>query len=846
VPDPSTAIAHAAAIDKVTTGVAIVGRDGRLTEVNPALCRILDRERLDLVGRHLCDLVRPAHRDATWRWIDKWNQGSVPPFRAETWTELDAESPRRIVIEGSAALDERGTVEALVITVDDITDSPRSLSASEHRWRALMRNVSDTVTVIDANGIILSTTGEVNTILGYPPDFWIGHHISDTVHPEDLAKIDDVMARLLADPGSPVTSEVRIRHSDGSWAEIWVHAANLLSDPDVGGIVLTTRNITGPKRASLLVTSQTRILELIAGGAPLDDVLDAIGAMIEDHDPGSLATVLLRDGTRLRPRSSPHRGPSAAIRAALSNFDVTEKMEELFVGEHGVPTVVQDFSEWRNPLADQFRAEGIGSMWWASIRPHEGSRSVGSVLALHRGHHTPTDHTRRVADVACTLVAVALERHSTAAELAHRSLHDDLTGLPNRSLLLDRLQTGLDRIHRMGDELAVLFVDLDLFKRVNDSLGHHAGDDVLRTVADRLRAVIRPGDTVARVGADEFVIVCDRPGSLSTILSVADRLNESMKDPIRVGDDDVFLTVSLGLALSTPGIDALSLLRNADAAMLGAKQRGRDRLEMYDSAMQATALDRLTLGSDLRRAVDRDELHVVYQPIVDLETGTVTGAEALLRWRHPTRGEVPPAAFIPVAEETGIIVDIGAWVLETALDELASIHPSALHPFALSVNLSARQLDDPTLLDRVTTALQSHDWPAEQLCLELTETAMTEDLDVALRVLVRLRTTGTKIAVDDFGTGFSSLTHLQRLPIDTIKIDRSFVQGLGEGGASDRSTIATAVLNIARVMGLEAVAEGVETTAQLSALRELGCAQGQGYLFSVPVPADVLLDMTSA
>lgn len=436
-------------------------------------------------------------------------------------------------------------------------------------------------------------------------------------------------------------------------------------------------------------------------------------------------------------------------------------------------------------------------------------------------------------------------RLSTATELAHRTLHDDLTGLPNRTLLLDRLQTGLDRARRHDDEVAVLFVDVDRFKMVNDSLGHDAGDVVLVTVADRLRAVTRPGDTVARVGADEFVILCDRPTGLSTILSVADRLTEAMHEPFAVGSGEVFLTLSLGLALSAPGTDGPTLLRNADAAMFRAKQRGRNRLEMYDSAMQASAHDRLALGSDLRRAVARGELRAVYQPIVALDTGAIVGAEALLRWRHPVRGDVPPSVFIPVAEETGTISEIGAWVLETALGGLRGLSGPDDVPFMLSVNLSPRELDDPGLVPRVTAALRAHGWPADQLCLELTETALTDDLDTALRVLVRLRATGVRIAIDDFGTGYPSLTHLQRFPIDSIKIDRSFVQVLGEPGGTDRSTIATAVLGIAHAMGLDSVAEGVETTGQLDALRRLGCPLGQGYLFSLPVPADALIELAA-
>ena len=748
----------------------------------------------------------------------------------------------RVSIDSSIVRSDRGRPPELLLSVTDHTESlaaDGARRAGERRWRTLVQHVSDTVTVVDARGVVQSGTGETKPILGYPGGFWVGRAIQDLVHPDDLPHVERHIGQVLAAPANEVRLETRLRHRDGSWAEVEVTAVNLLHDPQVHGVVLTSHNITEQKRAERLVASQTRILELIARDASLDDVLDGVVAMVEDHDEGARAAVLLIEDDVIRARAPQDRGPGPLLRGALNALVIPPSVQDSLSRGHGEPVVVADAQA--DPRLERIRPalveEGVGSAWWASVHLH-GERQ-GGIVAFHDTLHQPSPHACRAAEVACTLVAIALERDSTVSALAHRDLHDDLTGLPNRTLLLDRLEIALDRARRLGEQVAILYLDLDRFKRINDSVGHPVGDHVLTVVADGLRAVTRPGDTVARVGADEFVILCDHPGRLSTILAVAERLTELMREPIVVDGHELFVTASMGVAMSGEQVDGADLLSQADAAMDRAKDRGRNRLEVYDSDMQDRARDRLRLSSDLRRALAKDELRVVYQPIVDLDRGVMVGAEALLRWEHPTRGDVPPADFVPVAEETETINEIGLWVLETALAELAEVTGDE-SSFQLSVNLSARQLDDPGLVASVDAALRRHEWPADRLCLELTETALTEDLDLALDVLVRLRATGARIAVDDFGTGYSSLTHLQRLPIDAIKIDRSFVQGLGEAGGAEDSTIARCVLGIAGVMGLEPVAEGVETAAQLHALQRLGCGRGQGYLFSHAVPAHAL------
>jgi len=743
----------------------------------------------------------------------------------------------------------KGQPETLSLVVDLTEDVriQRAVELQEHRWRSLVKNVADVITVVDADGYVQASAGEVRTILGYPQGTWTSARIHDLVHPDDLSHVEGVMDEVLARPGVTITTETRLRHQDGTWIDVGVSAINQLDDPAVAGLVVTTHNITERKRAQALVASQSHILELIGRGEAFDDVMESVAAMVEDHDDGTRVAVLLIDGDRFRPRYARMSGPPGRVRARLVEIEVGS-LVGLLDPEGGDGPVVMEASDPDSPLDRALRAtmtrEEVGTMWLSPVVDRADRNAGAVIVGFNRHGHRPSDHARRAIDTAASLVSIALERRATVNELAHRSLHDDLTGLPNRTLLLDRLQTSLDRVQRLGRDLGVLYVDLDRFKLVNDSLGLAGGDDVLTQVAARLNAVTRPDDTIARVAADEFVIVCDRrDGGLAAVLSVADRLTEAMKEPFTSGQGELFLTASLGLALSTPGVDAASLLRHADAAMYRAKQRGRDRLEMYDAAMQASAHDRLALSSDLRRALEKDELYLVYQPIIQLGTGAVVGAEALCRWHHPRRGEIPPGAFIPVAEESGTIAEIGSWVLDTALAELAAVPALTDRPFTLSVNLSPRQLDDQKLVARVSDALDAHGWSPDRLCLELTETAITQDLDAALRTLVRLRQGGVRVAVDDFGTGYSSLTHLHRLPIDIIKIDRSFITPLGETAPTDRSTVASVVLGIAQAMDLMAVAEGVETSAQLNALRDLGCELGQGYLFSVPVPAAALVNL---
>jgi len=436
--------------------------------------------------------------------------------------------------------------------------------------------------------------------------------------------------------------------------------------------------------------------------------------------------------------------------------------------------------------------------------------------------------------------AAEVERKRLEGQLASQALHDRLTGLPNRVLLRDRVEHAMARSGREGSSVALLVADVDRFKVVNESVGHEGGDRLLVAVGERLADILRPGDTVARMGGDEFALLCEEVASSDEAAGIAARVLEAFEKPFRVKGADMSVTASVGVAVGGRDVvDAELLLRNADVAMYRAKDRGRDRLEVFDESMLAHGGERLSVENDLRRAISQGQLRLYYQPIVHIETGVIAGFEALVRWQHPVRGLLPPIEFIPAAEETGLIVPLGRHVLQEACRQAATWQAS--HPaeaLRVSVNVSARQLAQPGWSDEVAQILAESCLEPRQLVLEITESVLMADTDASALRLEELRRLGVRIAIDDFGTGYSSLVYLRRLPVDVLKIDKSFIDGVAEG--PHESALARAVVKLASTLRLEAVAEGITTRKQLSQLRRLHCPYGQGYFFSRPQPTAAL------
>ena len=466
---------------------------------------------------------------------------------------------------------------------------------------------------------------------------------------------------------------------------------------------------------------------------------------------------------------------------------------------------------------------------------HINGARAGALVAMASGGFD--DAQLGMLDAFAEHASLALTDARTV-EAMEEAFRDSLTGLPNRALFLDRLQHALDVAARRATELCVLFVDLDRFKAVNDSIGHAAGDELLRSVAERLSACTRAADTAARFGGDEFAVLLEDDGRGVQPDAVAERIIAAMRRPFDVEGKEVFIGATVGIAHArdaSPGAD--ELLRNADLAMYRAKKAGGNRAATYETAMRTALLARIELEADLRHALERNELSLVYQPVVELESGRTVGVEALARWAHPTRGMIPPLTFIPVAEEIGVIGAIGRWVLREACRQLAAWR--RLAPWlVLNVNLSAVQLRDDRFAADVEQALRANDLPGEALTLEITESMLLSgDEDTAAR-LRRLKALGLSIAVDDFGTGYSSLSYLKQFPVDALKIDKSFVDTVARSAAD--SALARTIVELGRGKRQETIAEGIETVEQLERLRMLDCELGQGYHFSVPLAGDEL------
>lgn len=555
---------------------------------------------------------------------------------------------------------------------EEVVRQAEVLKQSEERFRALVQNGADLISVLNVDGTVRYQSPSAKRVLARDPQAIISRRFFEFLHPQDIPSAQVLIAEALGKPSEPITGELRAVSAGGETVYLEVIANNLLDNPGIEGILLTSRDIT--------------------------------------------------------------------------------------------------------------------------------------------------------------------ERKVLEGQLSHQAFHDPLTNLPNRALFMDRLDNSIERTNRVSGTLAVLFLDLDEFKVVNDTLGHEAGDRLLAEISLRLQDSLRQGDTVARLGGDEFTILLEGLVSLDEAIAVSDRISQRLRLPIDLGSRSIVVTGSIGIALSSPGQERPEdLLRNADIAMYFAKQQGKDRHAIYDVSMNARAWNRLELESDLRKAIERGEFRVVYQPMIELSSGHLREVEALIRWQHPRRGLVNPDDFIPLAEETGLILPIGKWVLQEACRQMQlwqAENPETA-PGRVNVNVSGRQFRNVNLAQEVEEILRETGMPAERLELEITESVMMQDAEITSRTLGALKRLGVHLAIDDFGTGYSSLSSLKRLPIDTLKIDRSFVSGLGRD--PEDHAIVLAIISLAQTLGISVVGEGIETALQLTQLQALGCERGQGFLFAKPL-----------
>ncbi len=760
----------------------------------------------------------------------------------------------QVIASGTLVSDDDGRPLAALTLARDITaevEADELRRAAEHKWRQVVLRTVDTVTVADAAGHLLESSGEIRPVLGYSTSWWQGKSGFELLHASELDQAAADWATLIETPDTRVSGTYRVRHALGHTELMEFTGVNMLDDPTLRGIVVASRVVSHQRLPERLIADEAKVFELIAEDAPLPAIFDEIIRMVEYHTSAAVGILLVDADTGTLRVGAQGALPDELIeltrRTPMTTRPVAGDAEPGFALYE--PVVVEDFeTDLRTAAeAEPFVALGFRAAWSTPIIETRTGDLYGVVGTFVGETRSPNAHERKVTEAASHLAAIAVERSGWQERLWRQARYDDLTELPNRSLIFETLDQTLVRADSSHLPVTVMFIDLDRFKLINDSLGHPVGDELLASFAQRLRGVVGPDDFVGRMGADEFVVVFAPGVRAGEARLAAAGVGKALDQPFVVDAGDIYLTASIGIATAEPGrANADSLLQHADTAMFRAKDLGRDRIETFDKDLRTRALARLELDRDLRVALDRDQLVLHYQPEIDCRTGAIVGAEALLRWMHPERGLIPPDGFIAIAEETGLIVPIGHWVLDEAVRQarLWTDADPTIEPFTVSVNLSARQLINRSLVDTVAFALTRYNWPPSHLTLELTESILIEDRDATLFVLNRLRTLGVKLSIDDFGTGFASLDYLHRLHVDSIKIDRSFVSMLTEGGTG--SPVVTAMMHMAKAFDLSVTAEGVETVHQYDGLKAVECDLAQGYLFARPLPPDELEVMLRA
>ena len=775
--------------------------DGNYTSINQAAERVLGYTREEALSLNIADIIAPEDLKLVRKKLSKKASGES----GQTVYEIECirKDGTRIAIEvNSNVIMKDGGPVAVQGVARDVTERKRAEEMSrknEERYRDLFENANDLIYTHDLDGNFTSLNRAGEFITGYSREEALKMNIADIVAPEYLDGARTMTTRKMESDRS-TTYELEIIAKDGRRVPLDLSTRLVVNNGLPIGVQGIARDISERRRAE---TSLHNTISLFS--STFESTADGIIVMGLDRsvvtcnkkfiemwhvDP---ATLDAKDGAAL---------VSHVAEQLAKPEEFLENLERLYADPLATFSEVLELKDGRiyeRYSQPQFM-EGV---------------PVGRVSSFR--------------DIT--------ERNQAEEKLRYYALHDTLTDLPNRVSFMNHLKQAVERA-KDNDyaKFAVLFLDLDRFKVINDSLGHAVGDKLLIAIAERLKSCVRPGDVVARLGGDEFTILLHRSGETSEVACVAERLQTRISEPFKIDNYEVFTSASIGIIVSgkTRRLPE-DFLRDADTAMYRAKESGKARYEIFDREMHIRNMNLLRVETDLRHAVERDEFEVLYQPIVDLSTGRVSEFEALIRWRHPHRGLVSPNEFVAVAEETGLIIPIGKWILEESCRQTAEWQERHSFPLSVSVNLSAKQLMHPTLTSQVKGVIRSSGLNAKQLKLEVTESTVMEHSERSLKVLSELDDLGIALSTDDFGTGYSSLSYLQRFPFGRLKIDRSFVNVLGKDEKS--GLIVKTILMLGENLGIEVVAEGIETREQLDILLLLGCKTGQGYLFSRPVDA---------
>jgi diguanylate cyclase (GGDEF)-like protein/PAS domain S-box-containing protein len=722
-------------------------------------------------------------------------------FYQLVWGTLSVLEMTALVVTGILA---SGNHVAIFVENARLTQSLRTnlrtLAESERRFRLVLDELAEGVAVAGADGTVRSISARITDLLGWRPAQLVGRSIFEFVHPDDLAGVRAGFdAAIGGGIGNPIM--LRVLKTDGTYAPVEAEAGSYIEETAMSGLVISVRDLTLRLRQEALLREAEQRFRVAFEEAPIGMLLATTGGHLIQVN-AAFGSMLGLPTDQVEGRHLSELGPISELAAhdevlgLLADAPAETTRRHRFRYQHANGAVV------------------VGDTSISVIEQPDGRRYlIGQVQDVTR-------------------------ENAIAERLAYSAHHDELTGLLNRAAFMERLSSALMR-RSVGEKIGVIFLDVDRFKMINDSLGHAAGDRVVKAVGQRLRVAAGEDATVARFGGDEFVVYLTDGAGGGRVDELANILAEVVTEPMSLIDGETFVTVSVGVATADRAwVTADSLVRDADAAMYQAKDRGRNRVEHFEPATRDSVVRLHHLGNELHRAIERDDFALLFQPIVELRSGRLAGFEALVRWDHPERGIIAPVDFIELAEDTGLIVQIGQLVMDRAMNQLARWQRQLGHDadrLTISINLSARQLGEPELVDRVSDALGRSGLDPSSVWFEITESALVADLDRSADILEAMRRLGVRFAIDDFGTGYSSLNYLHRFPAESLKIDRSFVHGLRPG--SDDETIISAVTQLGHSLNLLVTAEGVEHPAQLVRLRELGCDHVQGLLIGPPQPA---------
>jgi diguanylate cyclase (GGDEF)-like protein/PAS domain S-box-containing protein len=842
------------AFDEAAIGMGLMSLEpssaGRLLAVNPALAAITGHAPDDLVGSDALELVLPEGRADARRRLEQLIAREVRSLHLDDVVVRSDGALAWVQVDASPIDPPPGAPRCAVVNVQDVTERKREGERAEARL-AVTRILGQSSTV---DGALSALVPALAKALGFQiGSAWV-------LQDGDLLRSHVVWqsSSTTAPAFCGVTREVSLPRGTGLPGRVWEHdepqfSEDLAGDPrcprtsaaaadglrsavafpvrigsELAGVielVSTRRRSVEPELMQLVVDVADEMAELLAS------------KRAQEHVTRNSELLLVEDNPFI----------ARLVGEMLADSDIELELVHVERLSDACDRVVQ--SRPACVLLDLTLSDADGLQSLLQIRRLAPEAPVvvltgleDEELAVRAVQEGAQDYlVKRHVDMngLARAIRYAIERKGAEQELLEHRLRDRLTGLPNRVLFVDRLRVALARNDRA--RVAVLLINLDRFRVINDSLGHESGDSVLLEVADRLVEVCGPRATVAGLGGDEFAVLLDPVEEHAAIL-VAERVAEVLKAPVGLDDEEVQLTATVGIAINRDEAHAQQLMAEADTAMSRAKELGGARCEVFEEGVRLRLRERLRLENGLRNAIERRELRLFYQPIVDLATRAIVAFEALVRWQHPEQGLLPPGAFMPMAEESGLVVPMGEWVLDEACAQMAAWQADfPAHPeLCVNVNLSARQLGDPCLVDHIIAATRRHELAPARLCLEVTETALVEDLDATLPQLHALKAHGFGLALDDFGTGYSSLSYLQRFPVDVLKLDRSFVTALRE---RNEDAIVAAVANMANALGLPPLAEGIEHEDEIDRLRALGYTQGQGYFFARPQEPDKAIEL---